>query len=327
MIRAGLFLSGALAAVFLPVSCAPEVADSPHDHGAAPAPSEAEFADPSDAAGRVVEADTRDEVLKAVKYLTRRQRGDGTFGESDKAFVTGTTGLVVLALRPAGVASDDQHVKDAIVFLRKQDPTVTYEIALQTLALCAAGGKGDGRIIQRNVASLERDQIATVAGFGGWTYSRLLRTLTKGDPSNTEFAIWALDEAARCGARVSPETWRMAIQYWEEQQNPDGGWPYTGSRSGSQSTGSMTCSGIASLSICMARMKAAGIEPDDTCVAALDRGLAWIDQNFADDRNPGEPRWYLYYAMVARRAGELSGRDSFGDTNWRATLTTSLLAC
>ena len=48
-----------------------------------------------------------------------------------------------------------------------------------------------------------------------------------GDPSNSQFALLALYEAERAGIKVNDKTWRLALQYWQAAQNPDGSWGYS----------------------------------------------------------------------------------------------------
>ena len=52
------------------------------------------------------------------------------------------------------------------------------------------------------------------------------RPAGRGDPSNSQFALLALYEAERAGVKVNEKTWRLALQYWQQIQNPDGSWGY-----------------------------------------------------------------------------------------------------
>lgn len=268
-----------------------------------------------------------DEVVRSRKYLAGLQHEDGAFraGEGSGTYVVGTTGMALLALLRAGVPADDPQIARGLAFLRKQDSTYTYEIALQTLALCAGGAKEDAALIQRNVKSLEAGQIEQGPNRGGWSYSANIRQLGGGDNSNSEFAIWALDDAARMGAKVAARTWHSAARCWKERQNEDGSWSYSGPSSARGGTGSMTASGVASMAICLQRLKAAGLEPDETDLAVVDRGVEWLEKNFSATSNPGDGRWFLYYAIVLRRACELAGREKLGDHDWRAALSEHLV--
>jgi hypothetical protein len=90
-------------------------------------------------------------------------------------------------------------------------------------------------------------------------------------------------------------------------------------------TGSMTASGVASLAICLERLKAFGFKPDESDQAVVDRGVEWLEKNFSATSNPGDGRWFLYYAIVLRRACELTGREKLGEHDWRADLSSYLL--
>ena len=268
----------------------------------------------------------RDEIIRAVEYLKRCQRSDGSFMDNDeRAFVVGCTGLTILALRQAGLAKSDPYIKNAVAFLRQQEPTATYELALQILALHSAGSKPDTGVIQRNVNVLESSQLTDGPARGAWAYSSRLRGLGGGDNSNSEFAIWALDAATRAGANVSAPTWQRNAEYWKLHQNADGGWAYSPTAKDRGSTGSMTCSGIASLSICLLHLRAAGFQPDEREGAAIENAVGWLEKNFDADRNPGNDRYFVYYSMVVRRTAELLNRDRFGNTDWRRDLAATLL--
>jgi hypothetical protein len=268
-----------------------------------------------------------DEVVRAVNYLSGLQQGDGAFrtGGADSQFVVGTTALTLMALLRSGMPADDPQIANGLAFLRKQESAYTYEISLQTLALCAAKSKEDAPLIQRNVKLLEASQIEQGPNGGGWSYSANLRQLGGGDGSNSEFAIWAIDEAARYGAKVGARTWHSAARYWKERQNEDGSWSYSGPSAQRGGTGSMTASGVASLAICLERLKAFGFKPDESDQAVVDRGVEWLSKNFSATSNPGDGRWFLYYAIVLRRACEVARREKLGDHDWRADLSATVL--
>ena len=79
------------------------------------------------------------------------------------------------------------------------------------------------------------------------------------------------------------------------------------------------------MAICLDRLKATGFKPEESDLAVVDRGMDWLSKNFSDTSNPGDKRWFMYYAIVLRRACELTGREKLGDRDWRAAMSATLL--
>ncbi len=77
------------------------------------------------------------------------------------------------------------------------------------MVLAAAEPKKDMLLIGRNVRWLEQHQIKEGERKGAWSYPG-----PGGDNSNAQFAVLALYDAQRVGAKVSRETWELAADYW-----------------------------------------------------------------------------------------------------------------
>ncbi|WP_339908883.1 M56 family metallopeptidase [Symmachiella dynata] len=285
------------------------------DSDDAPLAKEAEA--PAPVAKKTLKAKLPKAVQGGIDYLFSQQQPDGHWTNGDEnSWVVGVTSLCTFALLESGVAADEPRVSDSLDYLRKQKPTRTYEVALQTLALCAAGEKQDLATIQRNVVSLESGHIQRGPGQGTWSYGTGNRlNMAGGDSSNSEFAIWALNAAANAGAQVKPETWKLAYDHWSKSQLAEGGWGYTAR---SPATGSMTCSGIASLVICHRRVFKDDQDDAPDLKEMLAPSLEWMAKNFAVGINSPQLNWQLYYMMVLRNAGELSGIQRFGEHSWYA---------
>lgn len=272
---------------------------------------------PATARADVDPEDVRRAIDRAVAYLKREQRGDGTWSEWP-GHTGGITALCTLALLNAGVPPDDPQIQKALNHLRGLKPNTTYATALQTMALCAAQPKRDLPIIRDCAKWFESTQNTAGRQRGAWSYPR-----AEGDNSNTQFALLALHEAERVGVSVSDQTWRLALNHWESTQNPDGSWGY---QPGAPGTGSMTCAGIASVVIASARLREgdARVEGGQVkcCVeaepdVALEKAKAWLGRNFAVQVNPGRgPSWLLYYLYGAERAGRLTAQRFFGQHDW-----------
>jgi hypothetical protein len=265
-----------------------------------------------------------DSIEKAKKALLTAQQQDGSWksAEGHEQYRTGITSLVLLALLNTGMTATDPPVKRGLDWLRRQEPTFTYEISLMIQALAAAkDGKRDVAKVTMLVRDLEDSQIRQGPNAGSWSYNKGLRQLGGGDRSNGQFAVLALREAQEMGVPVSLETWRHARQHWLSSQNGDGGWSYSGPGAHRGSTGSMTVAGIATMVITHAMLRAQEKELDATgapiCCAEprLDKPLEdacrWLGNSFQVTNNPGDGRWLLYYLYGLERAGRFSGRRFF----------------
>ncbi len=148
--------------------------------------------------------------------------------------------------------ADSEPIRRALDYLRKFDPGQldnVYSVSLQTMVFAAAKPREDIVRIQSNVDWLQEAQI--VAGDhapwpGSWTYK--ISKVERGDNSNAQYALLALNAASEVGVRVRPEVWKLARDYWQKYQLPDGSWAYT-PEGNNGSTASMTCAGISSLVI------------------------------------------------------------------------------
>src|SRR5690606_9826315 len=124
----------------------------------------------------------------------------GTWNEV-ASYPGGVTSLCTLALLNAGVEPNHPQIQKSLEYLRTIEPTKTYSVSLQTMVFALADPRRDQILIQRNVDWLEGIQLPE----GQWSYPS-----AGGDNSNSQFAVLALHEAERAGARVKPETWNQA---------------------------------------------------------------------------------------------------------------------
>ncbi len=271
-------------------------------------------------AGRPIDAS---QVLSAIErgvaYLKREQLPRGRWSEMT-GYDGGVTALCTLALLNSGVEVDDPVVRNALQYLRGLELDKTYTVSLQTMVLAAAEPKKDMLLIGRNVRWLEQHQIKEGERKGAWSYPG-----PGGDNSNAQFAVLALYDAQRVGAKVSRETWELAADYWRRTQNDDGSWGYVPGDSG---TGSMTTAGIGGLVT-----SAAALESGDAVVEngrviccrpheddhKLDLAINWLAERFSVTRNPraggGQSALY-YYLYGLERAGRLTARRFIGEHDW-----------
>lgn len=261
-------------------------------------------------------------IDRAKRFLVKGQNADGSWrsGAGD-TWAVGTTSLALLALINTGMTADDAEIQKGLKWLRKQDPTSTYEISLMIQALAAAkDGTTDKPRVLNLVHKLESSQIRQGDNTGSWSYGIGFGGGFGGDRSNGQFAVLGLREAQEMGVPVSLDVWKRARQHWETHQNPDGGWGYSGPPGGG-SSGSMTVAGIATMVITEAMVRAGQKElnPDGTPICcnnvepdkSLEDAARWMGNNFAVGHNPGGNHWLLYYLYGLERAGRFSGRRFF----------------
>ncbi len=273
-----------------------------------------------------------DSIDKAKRFLLQIQDADGSWsrgGGLDDTYggvpySVGVTSLVMLALINTGMTAADPEIQRGLAWLRKQQPTFTYEISLMIQALAAAkDGVKDLPRVATLVKELEDLQLRGGPNVGSWTYSRS-QTTYGGDRSNCQFALLALRDAQEMGIPVSHEVWVRARGHWIGSQNADGGWGYSSTEGSHRkaSYGSMTVAGIATLVITAGMLKADERELNDDgtprCCGEtkidqpLENACRWLGERFQVRNNPGEEiNFVLYYLYGLERAGRFSGRRFF----------------
>ena len=266
-------------------------------------------------------------IREGVVFLSGEQQDNGAWGKPGGGHQCGVTSLCALALVRSGVQTNDLRIRRAVEFLGTQQPTGTYEVGLQTVALCTIDPGRHARLIERNVTWLEGCQVREGQNQGSWSYGVQDNAAGRGDLSCTGFAIWGLDAAAQAGAKVRDETWEQALAYYVKAQTRDGGWGYT--VGAPFTTGSMTASGLASVALSLSHIRSGAKQPTDSEKQVLERGRGWLAANFVADRNPPDQKAFslysLYYQLMVRRAGEALHEDSFGTHEWRRELADYLL--
>lgn len=262
-----------------------------------------------------------------VRFLISAQERDGSWPGGGPEHEVGVTSCAILALINCGQPTNQGAVQQGLTYLRKlnvkTEPKFNYDASLMLMALAAAKDPNDLPRITALAQRLESGQ-SKVAGdatpAGGWSYNDHLNF--GGDPSNSQYAILALREAAEYGVPVSRAVWTRAREYWEKIHNGDGGWGYG---KNSNSTGSMTVAGISSLTIAQQMlMSDEGVSPDGKAPCCnepeddrhIERGIRWLSENFHVRFNPKGNTWLLYYLYGLERAGRLSGQRFFDKHDW-----------
>jgi hypothetical protein len=179
---------------------------------------------------------------------------------------------------------------------------------------------------------------------GWWRYPHT----PPSDLSNTQYALLGLRAARDCGIAIQQMPFYKALQRTLEVQQKDGpkvpriipatkpgeteyatgndkarGWNYQ-AQDGQPITGSMTTAALAVLAIardaCLKpeRFSAYSVELDNKVQFSVQDGFAWLDKNFAVDKNPpaGAPAWHYYYLYGLERACAYAGREKIGKHDW-----------
>lgn len=270
---------------------------------------------------------TAEQVQNAIRqgceYLLNEQSGRGTWEEMAE-YHGGVTALCTLALLNSGKDPSLPKIQKSLDFLRALKPDKTYTVSLHAMALAAGEPRRDLPLIQADANWLELAQIKQGERAGSWSYGQ--GGVIAGDNSNTQFAVLALHEAERAGAKVNAQVWRLAADYYRREQNPDGSWGYQPQLSGS---GSMTSAGIGAWVVCEQRVAdptarvangAAQCCLPPTEDDVLERAVVWMGRNFSVRRNPGAGSsgglWHLYYLYGLERVGRLTARRFIGDHDW-----------
>ena len=179
--------------------------------------------------------------------------GTGTYGNVGRAYpyAAGPTALCCYALLKAGVPPTDKTIRKAFSFLRirHRTPGVTYEIAVQLLAVSEYAGakqcpdyrtgerrdqrtdhrfkKPKGHPFQTQhwtwMVDLARKLMSFQAKNGGWRYyPNDFHSGGRADVSSTQFALLALSTAHRCGVLVPDEVFLKAKRFLLRSQQKEG---------------------------------------------------------------------------------------------------------
>lgn len=266
-------------------------------------------------------ADVNEAIRQGIEYLKRTQKADGSWTEYEGQ-PGGMTSLTTLALLNCGLGKNDPTVSKALAYLESlPNPESVYAASLRIMVFAAADPKAYRVRISEMANWLVGAQVSEGDTKGGWSYTA--RPGGRSDNSNTQFAMLALHEAERAGAKVPDHVWQRALNYWTApgMQKADGSWGY---EKGHPSTGSMTCAGIASVIIAQDRLRtgdASILEGGVRCClpqndsSEVDRAIQWLANHFSVTVNPNEHSktypWLLYYLYGVERVGRMSGQRYF----------------
>ncbi len=271
--------------------------------------------------GQVKQSEVDAAIDKGAEYL--KDKTDGQRGRGN------TTELVALTLAHAGVSADEAPLKELLERILQFRLSSTYNTAIQTVLLSYVNPKK----YRARIAECGQWLVDAQCGNGQWTYGgdtpqEPERTVVSGDAesgyklrdrrgdgvspsgdnSNAQFGVLGLWAAMVAGVKVPESSFKLAERWWKGQQGTDGGWGY-GARD--LSYGSMTCAGVAAMSIC-----ARGLEDPDRNRGQEVAGLRWLGGNFTVKTNPKGGSWHYYYLYSLERAGTITGQRTMGGHDW-----------
>jgi len=273
-----------------------------------------------------------DQAIKlGVNFLLSQISEEGTIqgnrrnvDEKDQLY-GGLTALVAYALLEAKVSPQQPQLKRAIDWLMSAKLKGTYAVSLRACALAQLNDPKALALLKRDTEWL----IEAAGEDGAYGYvSRHGRATGTTDNSNSQFAVLGLWAAAQRGVKVPNNLWRRIERHWLDCQNPDGGWNYR-KDSSSESYGSMTAAGMASLFIAFdAIHREDFLQPTGQKeYLPITSGLKWLEENFSIRDNPGRGKqWWYYWLYSVERVARTSGHKRFGKHDWYAEGAARLLA-
>jgi hypothetical protein len=282
-------------------------------------------------------------IVKGVAALWATQNKEtGRFGAGDYASPKVTGGLDVMALVALAYAHETAkpEFRKGLAALWEQDPQETYGLGMRLVLMAELYRQADHRhdanqkgalrkVMQRDAITLADMQGAE----GGWDYAK---SSNGWDFSNTQLAVLGLQQAILCGVEVNPRVLIKVQKLYLDKQRLEGGWNYGRPPYNTDefvSYGSMTAAAVASLLIirdlldpaqgCPCSSDHSSGRHNAQVDAAIERGLAWLGDNFETQDNPKAIKNFaevgIYYWLYAvERVAISTGFKYIGPHNWYA---------
>lgn len=293
-------------------------------------------------ASPVPQAAINDAVDHGVDWLLDAQRRDGSWGENDmtpgghRDPRSDLTAFCTYTLLKCKVPREHSAIRRALAYLMQGEPSTTYSVAVQLMALVATEDERHEKRIERLVEVLLDYR---VPGHNIWGYPGHGSIVT--DLSNTQYAALGLRAADQAGVSVPDKIWvklvERVLMHQEEPRrvdNPTGegtaetrmeaGFSYLLPNLKSPSVGynvpnaSMTAAGLALIRI--AEEALGGKLPrriGRDAERAKHQGWVWLENHFSPGKNDaGYQSWIYYYLYGIERVGALFDQDLIGGHNW-----------
>ena len=275
-------------------------------------------------------AQVEEALVKAKKYVYAQHK-DGSWEKSSKPDLKsddkligsqwgGQTALAVYALLASGDNPNAQpKLAEGIEFLKKAKLGGSYALGLRCMVWLLLPQTTETKALMRRDALALRAMMKTQGnGKGFYDYDARGNSYSL---SRAQYAVLGMWAAAQSGVEVPADYWRRVESAWAAAQEQDGGWKYQ--KGGSRDypvTAGITAAGVATLLVAQEHLLAisAGHCDGNPLHPAIDRGLAWLDQNFHQVAAEQEyEREYPYATLYAvERVGVNSGLKYFGRNDW-----------
>lgn len=274
-------------------------------------------------------------IQKGRAALKATQKPDGSWSSYNPVkFPTGTAALAAYALLESGENLSSPTMTKAIKWLAQGKAETTYELSLRCNVWSLAEGASPGKF--RKLLQADAKALLSGAGKGGYSYEcPHPDNLNLYDNSNSQYGLLGAWAVSRSEAYEVPAWyWQNVMNHWRSCQNGDGGWGYS---ENTESTGSMTAGGLASLMVCYDHLAgsqflnckpSAEIQP---LQAAIQRGLDWFSTHFepalgkCNVANAPNDSDFYYYLYGVERVGLACGYKYFGDSDWYSRGANALL--
>jgi hypothetical protein len=290
------------------------------------------------ARAEVTDEQVRQAINRGKEYLIGLQNADGAFGQKGR-YGYGESCLAFMTLAYMQMHPNREVMSKAMDFHMTLDPDTQmgnkqgYALPIRLMGLSYLHdkllGKKKGQVRRRMYQDVTRLRMGQNAA-GGWRYE-LDAEKEDWDFSVSQWPILAYRDAALVGIEVPKEPLFKARELYYAKQRPDGGYNYGWyPRADTESTGSMTAAGLASLYIIQDLL-----EPGAGCPCQggrsqrtvsetdrrIDRALAWLAKRFSVSTNPGMEggrQRILYWLYCVERVGIAAGYKYFGQHDWYA---------
>ncbi|MFT7676116.1 MAG: hypothetical protein ACI8QC_000083 [Planctomycetota bacterium] len=264
-------------------------------------------------------------ISKGVEHLLLQQNRDGSWGHHMPGYRNGQTALTVYTLLKSGLATGHPSIKQGFAFLARKDPTKTYAVAVQLLALAATKNPAHKDWAERILDDLLEWENSHKPGTWGYPSA-------DPDLSVMQYVALGFWAATEMGIEVDKATWQRLVDATlkifacepEDIPQPAGtrgrpeqaiGFSYRGNSN--TATGSMTTASIC-IGAFAQRCTKGKFPPrfnrliEKSRVAALD----WLTLHWSINSNPGRggpPHYYLY---GLERVGGLLDMKEIGGHDW-----------
>ena len=260
-------------------------------------------------------------IERGVDWLLAAQGIDGSWRTyAPHKRPAGVTALGVFTLLKCGLPAEHPAVRKGLAFVFAREPSGTYTASISLMVLAALGPEHP--LAER--ADELREYLLDNMEHAGWGYP----SNSKGedpaysDNSNTQYALLALDAAARLEGKVTQGQWADAGEALLGRQRSDGGWAYQSRR---DSTAAMTAASVASVQLCLNHIspKGKGRKVHSRLEEARTLGLAWLAKHASIGENTmlgkadeDRSKWQLYWLYALERVGSFLDVAKVGGIEW-----------